>query len=244
MVANPTPNWRIMANYSYTDRIASNTAARDALPFYGFTEADGLLVEGVTQNSDGSYSVNTGAFVSDATVARWIALGGQHPDANPSVLVTSSGVTVAEEILDLTRFLNQDRETREQRWGLRPHKVSMFTSYDFTQGRLNGFTLGAGYRWQGANIIGKDSNDEEIRGRILSNVDLMMRYRHKVDAWRFKGTMTYQLNVSNLMDRDGIIPQRFSSTSDFMLPGDRGVAYSRFDFIDPRSIRFTATFSF
>ena len=244
IVANPTQNWRIMANYSYTDRIRSNTAARDALPWYGFTEANGLLVEGVTQNSNGSYSVNASAFVPDATVARWIALGGQHPDANPSVLMTSSGITVAEEILNLTRFLNEDRQAEEQRWGLRPHKVSMFTSYDFTQGRLKGFTLGGGYRWQGANIIGEDSDGEEIRGRILSNADLMLRYRHKVDAWRFKGTMTYQLNVTNLMDRDGIMPQRFSSTSDFMIPGDRGVGYSRFDFIDPRSIRLTASFSF
>jgi len=72
----------------------------------------------------------------------------------------------------------------------------------------------------------------------------MLRYRHKVAAWRFKGSLTYQLNVSNLFDRDGIVPQRFSSTSDFEVPGGRGVAYSRFDFIDPRSIRFTTSFSF
>lgn len=244
VVANPTPNWRILANYSYTDRIRTNTAARDALPWYGFTEAGGRLVEGVTQNANGTYTVAPAAFTSGGAIARWIELGGQSPDANVTTLVTNTGVTVAQDILDLVRFLNEDREQEEQRWGLRPHKVSVFTSYDFSEGRLKGFTVGGGYRWRGANIIGQNASGGELRGRILSAADLMLRYRHKVSPWRFKGTMTYQLNVSNLFDRDGIMPQRFSSTADFIVPGGRGVGYSRFDFIDPRSIRFTTTFSF
>lgn len=244
VVANPAPNWRILANYSYTDRIRANTAARDALPWYGFTEANGRLVEGITQNANGTYTVNAGAFAPGGTVARWLELGGQSPEANPATLVTSNGIPVAQEILDLVRFLNEDREDEEQRWGLRPHKVSVFTSYDFNEGRLKGFTVGGGYRWREANIIGQDASGGELRGRILSAADLMLRYRHKVSPWRFKGTMTYQLNVSNLFDRDGIMPQRFSSTPDFVVPGGRGVGYSRFDLIDPRSIRFTTTFSF
>jgi hypothetical protein len=56
--------------------------------------------------------------------------------------------------------------------------------------------------------------------------------------------MNYQLNISNVLDRDGIIPQRFSSTPDFQVPGGRGTAYSRVDFVEPRSIRFTTTFSY
>jgi hypothetical protein len=243
LVANPTPNWRLLANYSYTDRIRTAIAARDALPWYGFTEADGLLVVGVTQNADGTYTVNPSAFVGTGTIARWITLGGQHPDANPATLVTSTGVTVAQEILDLTRFLNEDRQEQEQRWGLRPHQVSLFTSYDLTQGRLKGFTVGGGYRWRDANIIGEDDSGSELRGRILSAADLMIRYRHKVGG-RLKGSLTYQLNVSNLFDRAGILPQRYSSTASFAVPGGRGVGYSRFDFIDPRLIRFTTTFSF
>ena len=244
LVANPTPNWRIMANYSYTDRIRTNSAARDALPWYGFTDEGGLLAEGVRQNADGSYAVNAAAFAPGGAIARWLELGGQSPSANVSTLMTSANVPVAAEILNLVRFLNDDRLENEQRWGLRPHKVSAFTSYDLTQGRLKGFTIGGGYRWREANIIGRNSSGGEMKGRILSAADLMLRYRHKIDAGRIRGSMTYQLNVSNLFDRDGIMPQRFSSTPDFAVPGGRGVAYSRFDFIDPRSIRFTATFSF
>jgi iron complex outermembrane receptor protein len=244
IVANPTPNWRILANYSYTDRIRSNGGGRDALPWYGFTEANGLLVEAVTQNANGTYTVNPAALAAGGTAARWVELGGQHPDANVATLVTSTGITVAQDMLDLIRFFNEDRQEEEQRWGLRPHKVSVFTSYDFTEGRLRGFTVGGGYRWREANIIGQNASGGEIRGRILSAADLMLRYRHKLDVWRVKGTMSHQINVSNLFDRDGIMPQRFSSTPDFAVPGGRGVGYSRFDFIDPRSIRFTTTFSF
>jgi len=244
LVANLTPNWRFLANYSYTDRIRTNTAARDALPWYGFTEANGRLVEGVTQNANGTYSINPSAFVAGGAFARWIELGARHPEANVATLMTTANITVAQEILDLTRFLNQDREDEEQRWGLRPHKISLFTSYDFSAGRLKGFTVGGGYRWRSANIIGQNAAGAELEGRTLAAADLMLRYRHKVDLGRFNGTMTYQVNVSNLFDRDGIMPQRFSSTPEYTLPGGRGVAYSRFDFIDPRSIRFTTTFAY
>ena len=64
------------------------------------------------------------------------------------------------------------------------------------------------------------------------------------DKRRLFGTLSYQLNITSVLDQDGIIPQRFSSTPDFQVPGGRGVGYSRVDFIDPRSIRLTTTFSY
>ena len=72
----------------------------------------------------------------------------------------------------------------------------------------------------------------------------MLRYAHRVSRGRFRGTLTFQLNISNVLDRDGIIPQRFSSTPDFIIPGGRSIAYSRFDLMDPRSIRLTTTFTY
>lgn len=107
-----------------------------------------------------------------------------------------------------------------------------------------GLTAGAGYRWRSSNIIGRYADGSEIKGRALTGVDLMLRYAHKVSEWRFRGTLSYQINVTNVLDQHGIIPQRFSSTPDFQIPGGRGVAYSRVDFVDPRSIRFTTTFSY
>jgi hypothetical protein len=59
---------------------------------------------------------------------------------------------------------------------------------------------------------------------------------------------TAKLNVSNLLDRTKIIPQRLSTSMQapdgFVVPGGRGVGYSRFDLVTPREIRFTTTYSY
>jgi hypothetical protein len=144
----------------------------------------------------------------------------------------------------MIRDINDDIQQNEQRWGLRPHKVSFFTAYDFTTGRLKGLTAGAGYRWRSPNIIGRYADGSEIEGRALTGVDAMLRYSHRISQGRFRGTLSYQLNVTNVLDQDGIIPQRFSSTPDFQVPGGRGTAYSRIDFVEPRSIRLTTSFAY
>jgi hypothetical protein len=243
-VANPTRNWRVTATYSYTDRIRSNSSGADAIPWYGFTFEGKLLKEGVRQNADASYTITPSAFTTTGTVAKWLELAAKSPAADLTRLVTTGTTTAAQEILNIIRDINDDIQQNERRWGLRPHKVSLFTAYDFTTGRLKGLSTGAGYRWRSPNIIGVYADGSEIQGRALTGVDAMLRYAHKVSAGRFRGTMNYQLNISNVLDRDGIIPQRFSSTPEFQVPGGRGVAYSRVDFVEPRSIRFTTTFSY
>jgi hypothetical protein len=243
-VANPTPRWRVTANYSYTDRIRSNSGGRDVIPWYGFKLDGKFITEGVTQNANGTFAVNPAAFVAGQTVAKWIELGALRPEAALGTLTTSSAITVAEELRNMISALNDDKLQGEQRWGLRPHKVSVFNAYDFTTGRLKGCTVGGGYRWRSANIIGRDAAGKEITGRVLSAADLMARYRHPVRAGNFRGTLSYQLNVTNLFNQDGLLPQRFSSTNTFMVPGGRGVGYSRFDLLEPRSTRFTTTFSY
>ncbi len=245
-VVNPTPNWRVTANYSYTDRIRQNSGGADVIPWYGFTFEGKLLKEGVKQNPDSSFTITPSAFTTTGTVAKWLELGAKSPAANLTTLVTASAtpIPVAQEILNMIRDINDDIQQNEQRWGLRPHKASVFSAYDFTTGRLKGLTAGAGYRWRSANVIGRYTDGSEIKGRALTGMDLLLRYGHPVSRGRFRGTMSYQLNVSNVLDQNGIIPQRFSSTPDFQVPGGRGVAYSRVDFIEPRSIRFTTTFSY
>ena len=243
-VANPTKNWRVSATYSYTDRIRSNSSGADAIPWYGYTFDGKLLKEGVRQNADASYTITPSAFTTTGTVAKWLELAEKAPGADLTRLVTTGTTTAAQEILNMIRDINDDIQQNERRWGLRPHKVSLFTAYDFTTGRLKGLSAGAGYRWRSPNIIGVYANGSEIQGRALTGVDAMLRYSHKIAQGRIRGTLSYQLNISNVLDQDGIIPQRFSSTPDFQIPGGRGVAYSRVDFVDPRSIRFTTTFAY
>jgi hypothetical protein len=243
-VANLTPRWRLTATYSYTDRLRSGTSDADAIPWYGYTYDGKLVKEGVTQNANGTWNVNAAAFAPDGTVAKWIELGNRTPAANLATLTTSSNITVAEEIRNMIAEINDDKLQNEQGWGLRPHKVSLFTAYDFTEGRLKGFSTGFGYRWRSDNLVGRTAQGTEVRGRALIATDLMLRYRHAVSAGRFRGSLSYQINVSNVFNQNGIIPQRFSVSPDFQLPGGRGVGYSRFDLVEPRYLRLTTTFSY
>jgi outer membrane receptor for ferric coprogen and ferric-rhodotorulic acid len=129
---------------------------------------------------------------------------------------------------------------------VRPHKISLFTAYDFRTGKLEGFTIGGGWRWRSANIIGSNSKGDEIRGKELSAADLMLGYSVKLR--RLPGRLRFQVNISNLFNQDDIVPSRiaFSATAPdgYILPGGRGIAYTRYDLVQPREFRFTTTYSF
>ncbi|MBL9188891.1 MAG: hypothetical protein JNK23_15520 [Opitutaceae bacterium] len=243
-IANLSANWRFTMNYSYTDRIRSNISGTDAIPWYGYTFDGKLLKEGVTQNVNGTFTVNPSAFAPGGAVAQWIALGNRAPAANLATLNTSANISIAEEIRNMISEINTDKQQNEQRWGLRPHRMSLFTAYDFTEGRLKGFSTGFGYRWQMANIIGRTASGSEIQGRAISAADLMLRYRHPIRRGKLRGTLSYQINVANLLNQDGRLPQRFSAIPPYDLPGGRGIAYSRFDLMEPRSLRLTTTLNY
>ena len=246
VTANLTPNWRLVVNYSYTDSGRSNYGG-EVVSFYGF-QSDGpvYLQQGVSQDSTGRYVIDAGAYAPGGAVARWLELAAQHPSADPSTLTTSSNIVLAQEILNLVTNLNDTREQQQQRWGVRPHKVSLFTAYDFKSGRLKGLTFGGGYRWRSANIIGRNSGGAEITGRAIVNTDLMIAYTRKFRS--LPGRFRFQINVTNIFDKQDIIPSRLSTSTGapdgFEIPGGRGTAYSRFDLVQPRDVRFTTTYSF
>jgi outer membrane receptor for ferric coprogen and ferric-rhodotorulic acid len=245
LTANLTRNWRLVANYSYTDSVRRNVASEIAA-WYGLRTENGVLVQGVSQDAAGRWVINRSAFDPAGAVAKWIELGAQHPDANPSALTTSSAITVAQEIYNLVANLNDDKEQEERRWGVRPHKVSLFTAYDFREGRLRGFSVGGGWRWRSANVIGEDSKGREITGRVMTATDLMLAYNLRLA--RLPGRLRFQVNVANVLDNTRIIPVRLATGATapdgFLVPGGRGVAYSRYDLVAPRELRFTTTWSY
>ena len=117
--------------------------APEAVAFYGLKRADEvLLTQPVSQDASGRYVINPNAIESGGAVAKWIELGAKAPAANPSTLTTSTGATIAQEVFDLVSAFNDEREQQIKRWGVRPHKVSLFTAYDFRTGALEGFTIG------------------------------------------------------------------------------------------------------
>jgi iron complex outermembrane receptor protein len=242
--ANPTPNWRVTMSYAHSDRVQANTYLRDVVPWYGFKVENGLIKQGVTQGANGAFIVDPGAFESSGTVATWLELSRMRPEANLSTLVTETGLTSAQELFNLVETMNNEIRETEQRWGLRPDRASFFTAYDFTRGRLKGFTIGGGYRWRSANIIGSSRGGLEMKGRAITAADLLLRYKRRLSEGRFRGNLILQVNVMNLFDEGGIIPTHISSTTDFHVPGGRGIAYSRFALVAPRSVRFTTTYEF
>ena len=245
VTANLTRNWRFVANYSYTDFIRQNVGA-EIRSWYGLKIADGRLLNGVRQDATGRFVVDPSAFESGKTIAKWLELGAMSPAANVSTLTTSNGNTIAQEIFNLVEALNNERDSEEKRWGLRPHKVSLFTAYDFKEGRLKGFTVGGGWRWRSANVIGSNSQGGENYGKAITANDLMIAYSRKFA--RLPGRVRFQLNISNVLDNTEIIPVRIATGATapdgFMMPGGRGLAYSRYDLVQPRELRFTTTWSY
>lgn len=246
ITANLTPNWRLVANYSYTDSGRTNLA-NEMVAWYGLRAGENTpLMQGVTQNAAGQFVVDPRAFAPGGTMAKWLELGGLDPAANVSTLVTSNGMTVAEEIFTMVGDLNDDKEQQEKRWGVRPHKISLFTAYDFKEGFLKSVSIGGGWRFRSANIIGTNSRGGEITGKAITGTDFMLGYTRKFRG--LPGRVRFQMNISNLFDDTDIIPTRLS-TSDaapdgFQVPGGRGTAYSRYDLVEPRQFRFTTTYSF
>ncbi len=245
VTANLTRAWRLVANYSYTDSIRRNVAGEIAA-WYGLRSENGRVVQGVSQDAAGRWVVNRSAFEAGGAVAKWLELGALHPEANVSTLTSGTSTTIAQEVYNLIVNLNEDKEQEERRWGVRPHKISLFTAYDLREGRLRGLTFGGGWRWRSANVIGEDSKGREITGRVITATDLMLAYALKLP--RVPGRLRLQLNVANVLDNTRIIPVRLAAGATapdgFVLPGGRGVAYSRYDLVAPRELRFTTTWNY
>ncbi len=248
ITTNLTRSWRLVFNYSYTDSGRTNFATEMA-DWYGLKPTgDGVrFVQGVRQDASGRYLVDPAAFVAGSAVAKWIELGNLTPAANIANLTTGTGgVSVAQEIFDLVDSTNAGREDQQKRWGVRPHKISFFTAFDFKEGWAKGFTVGGGWRWRNANVIGADSRGNEITGRPIEAADAMMAHASKIG--RLPGKVRFQVNVANLFNQTAIIPVRLSTSSSapdgFAVPGGRGIAYSRYDLVSPREYRFTTTYSF
>jgi outer membrane receptor for ferric coprogen and ferric-rhodotorulic acid len=211
ITANLTRQWRLLLNYSYTDSLRTRLG-NEMVDWYGLKpSADSVrLVQGVKQDATGRYVIDPGAYLPGGTVAKWIELGAMTPAANPSTLTTATaGTTVAQEIFNFTETISDTKEENEKRWGVRPHKASVFTAYDFKTGRLKGLTIGGGGYWRSANIIGADSSGREITGQEISSAEAMLAYTCSLG--RLPGRVRFQVNVSNLLDKTDIIPVRIAT---------------------------------
>lgn len=250
MTANLTENWRLVLNAAHTDRIVTNSFSK-AVEFLGLREAgDGRVVQGATEADEvedpsdpGSfiqgYTIDPSAYTPDGVISKFLALESELPGDR-----TLDNTGISEEIFNIADNINEQREILQKRWGLRPYRLNLFTAYDFKEGRMKGWTIGGGYRWTDANIIGEEDG-VEFKGEPQINTDLLVRYRTR-GKFLGDGNWTFQMNVLNVFDNRDIIPSRLAIDGDpnWQVPGGRGPAYARFDLPTPRAYRFTITRDF
>ena len=267
LVGNPTKQWRLNLNFSYTDRTTTDTYKRD-IPWLGYIrDPDTKLVLPPFDYNGSVYTVPaTPRVTEDGVIAQFISLAREAAAIQGVSTTDYLNLGGTGSIADLIQGpnnrqvfrLNDRIQQEEQRWGLRPYRANFFSAYDFKGGSLNGFSVGGGVRWQSRNVIGGAKRSQidpsfnpgtdkdtavEFKGVDIFQTDLMLRYRYKP-----KGDLkpvTFQLNVYNVLDDDDIIPQRLATSPSQSFPGgDRGIAYTRFDIVEPRSFRFSIAYDF
>ncbi|MCZ6672266.1 MAG: TonB-dependent receptor [Verrucomicrobia bacterium] len=260
LTANFTDNWRLSLNASKTDRIVSNSFSK-AIDFLGLIKGeDGLLIQGFSEQEFpdpeeegetivGYVLTNPGAYVDGKVISEFIALGSQLPDGETISTVPGPEQSIATEIWEIVDVVNDRIEQDEKRWGLRPYRFNVFTTYDFKEGNLKGWSIGGGYRWSSANIVGEEEG-REFEGEPVSSADFLLRYRtSRGGGFLGDGRWTFQLNVRNALNNRKIVPSRLAidGNIDYVVPGGHsngGPAYARFDLPTPRDYRLTVTYDF
>lgn len=192
LTANPTENWRLQLNYSYTDRNRTNS----------YADAQRLLE--VTK--EWAY-----ALASDYIDAN--QLGIQPGDlllGQPPLPGDPDQRGRLEAHFDSWQSdIDFYRRMEEIKRGLRKHKFNLFTAYDISEGPLKDLTIGGGIRYQGKNIVGVDGSGNILKGRRINYLDLMLRYNFGTRIIRGART-SIQLNIRNVLNSNSLMPIRYA----------------------------------
>lgn len=130
--------------------------------------------------------------------------------------------------------------------GQRKYRWSYLTSYNFTEGRLNGFFVGGSQRWESKSVIGYFGKASGANGTQIDISDITRPIyddaNFYTDVWvgyqrrimKDKVRMKLQLNVGNVFENGGLRPVSVNLD---------GTPYA-FRIIDPRQFILTASFDF
>jgi len=218
-LANITKNWIVRFNYSFTNNERTNVLL-EGISWWDerLSLFEGLNSYYVSRTGDGS--VFAKLLVSDVGVT------GNNP--------------VSERVLDSDRELILNRAEQENGFGVRPHKANLWTRYSISEGKMKGFTLGGGYRYQSGNVAGINlDTDSKLIGNSTSLFDLMASYRTKGFFGYGTQQIIYQVNVSNLFDADTLVATKiFRDTV-------TGESFNKRVYrLDPRQVNFTLRLKF
>jgi outer membrane receptor protein involved in Fe transport len=180
LVANPTNNWRVSANFSINHLVAHNSMAEVK------AWADKNVAWWRQQVVAGGY---TAANYPLTTGTDWDYL-------NANVGWMNSGI---DSITAL-----DGHEAR----GQRQYGANLYNKYTFESGAFKGFSIGGGGRYQSKNVLGMydDTLDAKYNptvhyGRSLVLLDANLGYSFKTEWAGKESWMELQLNVSNLFNK-------------------------------------------
>jgi hypothetical protein len=183
-VANPTKNWRIAINASKTE------ASRTNVPGANF-RAVAEFVDTTFQTSD----------------------AGLAPVWWPQNTAGLRGVG-PYPFFFRSDWLRVNALNGQSAGEIRKYRANLITNYDFDSGRLKGFGVGAGYRWEDKSIIAyapkvdAEGNygvnlDAPFYAPREDTLDLWLSYSRKLSSrlrWKI------QLNVFNVGEKNRLIP--------------------------------------
>ena len=170
VVANPTPNWRISANFSINKVINKN--AMTEVKAWADTNTAYWLAKAASQG---------GTNFPLAPGTTWDYLGKE------------IGWLYDNHINNVVAL--DDTQAR----GERKYGANLYTKYTFDHGPLKGFGIGGGGRYQSANVLGL-YNGAVRNGRDLFLADGSLEYSCKAGFIGPNATLDFQLNVSNLFN--------------------------------------------
>jgi hypothetical protein len=168
--------------YAYTDRTTTNVY-NEGVPWWAGRVAIWKDLDQAYVTRTGRPSINTQTLY-DRTQAFGTVTVGQR---------------IAQSDAELTRLRLED----QQSYGNRPHKANLWTRYSFSSGRLKGLAVGGGWRYQSGNVAGVQvSTERQLIGNARSLGDLFLQYRTKglAGIWPNSARVTYQLNITNVLD--------------------------------------------
>ncbi|WP_404425570.1 TonB-dependent receptor plug domain-containing protein [Nibricoccus sp. IMCC34717] len=196
---NPTKNWRITGNLSKASATTSGVWA--AIGDY-ITKFEPVALDGWDKNVSSGTSLDYWTRNGFADVDAWGNNGGQmlgwdwYNDVKKSFLTMKAG---------------EGKEVAE----LRKWHANIVTSYDFTEGRLKGVTVGGAVRWMSSATLGYYNKYDKALGTWISDLEMPIKAPSEVsyDAWigyerRLSKRINWsiQLNLRNLFAHKDLIP--------------------------------------
>ena len=130
-------------------------------------------------------------------------------EANSTVL-TSATQTIGGQLanIDADHLTRMVRPNGLQKVGDARYSSALRTNYAFREDRLKGFSVGGGARWRGETLVGYSSTLQPLKVKGYTLVDATLGYRTKARLFGPKVELSFQLNVNNLFNENGIIPTR------------------------------------